>query len=292
MSAKATRGRFQSFFKLWLISNFVTEFVELVVTSLHVDNSVTLDQWDDSTHTGWKTQCWTTCCQRATAETVRGRRASLEEFGKEQYWKWMSLLYLYLLREANRDVTAAVSITSCNSMMSQRDTTCRRQIVRSQSRWYREEARLRLSVFGLTLVRVWATLELEAFLESSFCTLYAQIFKPEAVTASRAARRKRRRRRWGRSQLMVGLRRTRHESPFSIVAAGPAGCRTKTGLIWAWDDPSPRLKVEHFKRWIWKTRQKRLKTKTAGKTTWMSVSSVDQLETSWQVAFPHSQMVN
>lgn len=109
-------------------THFVTEFGQHIVTnvnlcSLHV-NIIPSRITSGTTMPTEAQKLCTTSFQSRTAGRDSSKPWGQERVGIE-YCKWLWWLYLYLLREVNRDLTAPASITSCNSVMSQRDTTCR-----------------------------------------------------------------------------------------------------------------------------------------------------------------------
>lgn len=109
-------------------THFVTEFGQHIVTnvnlcSLHV-NIIPSRITSGTTMPTEAQKLCTTSFQSRTAGRDSSKPWGQERVGIE-YCKLLWWLYLYLLREVNRDLTAPASITSCNSVMSHRDTTCR-----------------------------------------------------------------------------------------------------------------------------------------------------------------------
>lgn len=112
-------------------THLVTEFGRHIVTHVNLCTlRVNIIPCRITSETTMPTEAPKLCAtywQSTTAGRDSSKTLSAGESGykREQYCKSLWLLYLYLLREDNRDLTAPGSITSCNSVMSHRDTTCR-----------------------------------------------------------------------------------------------------------------------------------------------------------------------
>lgn len=110
-------------------THFVTEFGQHLVTNVNLCSlHVNIIPSPITSGTTMPTEAQKLCTASFRSRTA-GRDSSKpwvqDGYRREQYCKLLLWLYLYLLREVNSFLTAPSSITSCNSVMSHRDTTCR-----------------------------------------------------------------------------------------------------------------------------------------------------------------------